>query len=152
MLFNSPEFLIFLQLAFVGYWFIFKKLQAQNLFIVFISYLFYGWWDWRFLFLIFLTTALCYGAGVYIEKEENRKRRRLICGLNIAINIAILCYFNFFAGNLKFLLEQSGYQLDWFTLDVLLPVGICLNWPKHNDYFDRFHDRIDDGIGLDSES
>lgn len=127
MLFNSFEFLIFLPLAFCGYWFIFNRLKVQNLFIVIISYLFYGWWDWRFLFLIFLTTVLCYITGIYIEKEKSRKKQKVICGLNIAINIAILCYFkyfNFFSENIRLLFEQFGYQLDWFTLDVLLPVGI----------------------------
>lgn len=127
MLFNSFEFLIFLPLVFLGYWFVFKKLRVQNLFVVVVSYLFYVWWDWRFLFLIFLTTLLCFSAGYYIDKFSDRRKRRLICGLNIAVNIAILCYFkyfNFFADNLRILLGQFGYQLDWFTLDVLLPVGI----------------------------
>ena len=48
MLFNSIEFLIFLPLVFFGYWFAFKSLRWQNLFVVAVSYLFYGWWDWRF--------------------------------------------------------------------------------------------------------
>ena len=52
MLFNSIEFLIFLPLVFFGYWFAFKSLRWQNLFVVAVSYLFYGWWDWRFLLLI----------------------------------------------------------------------------------------------------
>lgn len=86
---------------------------------------FYGWWDWRFLFLIFLTTVLSYGSGLLIERYRNRGK--LICGLNIAINIGILGffkYFNFFVDNLRLIFEQIGYPLDWFTIDVLLPVGI----------------------------
>lgn len=127
MLFNSFEFLLFLPLVFLGYWFIFKKLHWQNLFIVGVSYLFYGWWNWKFLFLIFLTTVLCYFAGLMINSADTKKAKKWICGINIAINIGILCwfkYFNFFSDNLKILFEQFGYQLDWFTLDVLLPVGI----------------------------
>lgn len=127
MLFNSFEFLIFLPLVFLGYWFIFKKLKIQNFFIVIVSYLFYGWWDWRFLFLIFFTTLACFISGYYIDYSEKRIVKRWICGINIAINISILGffkYFNFFSDNLKILFEQFGYQLDWFTLDVLLPVGI----------------------------
>lgn len=127
MLFNSFEFLIFLPLAFLGYWFVFKGLKVQNLFVFAVSYLFYGWWDWRFLFLIFLTTVLCYASGYFIGKTDTNRIRKWICGLNIATNIAILCYFkyfNFFADSLRILFSQFGYQLDWFTLDVLLPVGI----------------------------
>lgn len=127
MLFNSFEFLIYLPLVFIGYWFIFKRLQIQNIFIVAASYFFYGWWDWRFLLLILFTTLACYCSGVLIGISKQRLRRRWICGINIGINIAILCffkYFNFFSENLKILFQQFGYQLDWFTLDVLLPVGI----------------------------
>lgn len=127
MLFNSFAFLLFLPLVFCGYWFVFRRLNLQNIFIVVASYVFYGWWDWRFLLLIFLTTVLCYFSGLLIENSENRKTRRWVCGANIAINIAILCffkYFNFFSENLKMLFSQFGYHFDWFTLDVLLPVGI----------------------------
>lgn len=127
MLFNSFEFLVYLPIVFCGYWFLFKKLNIQNLFIIIVSYVFYGWWDWRFLFLIFFTSICCFTSGYLIGNIENKKRKRLICGLNIFINISILGffkYFNFFADNLKILFQQFGYPLDWFTLDVLLPVGI----------------------------
>lgn len=127
MLFNSIEFLIYLPLVFIGYWFIFKQKSIQNFFVFAASYLFYGWWDWRFLFLIFLTTATCFASGILINKAKTRKAARWACGSNIALNVAILCYFkyfNFFSENLRILFEQFGYQLDWFTLDVLLPVGI----------------------------
>ena len=127
MLFNSFAFLLFLPLVFCGYWFVFRRLNLQNIFIVVASYVFYGWWDWRFLLLIFLTTVLCYFSGLLIEVSESRKKRQWVCGTNIAINIAILCffkYFNFFSENLKILFSQFGYHFDWFTLDVLLPVGI----------------------------
>ena len=56
MLFNSYEFLIFLPIVFLLYWFVFKPLKWQNLFIVIASYTFYGWWDWRFLLLMAFTT------------------------------------------------------------------------------------------------
>lgn len=127
MLFNSFEFLFFLPVVFIGYWFVFRRLRIQNLFVVIMSYLFYGWWDWRFLFLIFLTTLLCFSAGILIESAKKRMIRRFVCGLNITLNIGLLCYFkyfNFFAENLNILFSQFGYSLDWFTIDVLLPVGI----------------------------
>ena len=57
MLFNSPEFLLFLPLVFAGYWLLGSRLRLQNLFVVAASYVFYGWWDWRFLALIVFTSA-----------------------------------------------------------------------------------------------
>lgn len=125
MLFNSFEFLIFLPIVFFIYWATKRKLSSNNLFIVIASYVFYGWWDWRFLFLIFLTTIFSFLSGTLIERY--RRYAKLICGINIFINLGILCYFkyfNFFLDNLKLIFDQIGYQLDWFTIDVLLPVGI----------------------------
>lgn len=125
MLFNSFEFLIFLPIVFLLYWFVFKGRQVQNVLVVVVSYVFYGWWSWRFLVLIFITTLLSYLSGILIERY--RDKAKWICGANIAINIGILCYYkyvNFFADNLEALINQFGYQLDWVTLDVILPVGI----------------------------
>ena len=64
MLFNSFEFMLFLPIAFLLYWFVFKPRSLQNLFLVLASYVFYGWWDWRFLFLIALTSACSYASGL----------------------------------------------------------------------------------------
>lgn len=128
MLFNSIEFLLFLPLVFAGYWFIFKPLKLQNLFIVICSYLFYGWWDWRFLILIAFTSFCSYASGILLEKQEGKRRnQKWISGANIALNLLILCifkYFNFFSANFAKLFQWFGIELDWVTLDVLLPVGI----------------------------
>lgn len=138
MLFNSIEFAIFLPIVFLIYWFVVdKNLKLQNCFIVAVSYFFYGWWDWRFLLLIFFTTAASYASGILIEKYRTRKilisssrnisTSKLIAAINVIINLIILCifkYFNFFSENLAKLFEVFGYTLDWVTLDVLLPVGI----------------------------
>lgn len=125
MLFNSFQFLIFLPIVFILYWFVFRKLHIQNILVVVTSYIFYGWWDWRFLILIFITTLFSYLSGLLIWRHRNRGK--LICAVNIIINLAILGYykyFNFFADNLQLLFSQFGYQLDWVTLDIILPVGI----------------------------
>lgn len=128
MLFNSIEFLVFLPLVFLGYWFVFKPLKWQNLFIIAVSYLFYGWWDWRFLLLIALTSFCSYLSGLYLERYEgNRKRQKWISASNITLNLLILClfkYFNFFSENLATLFQAFGLQLDFVTLNILLPVGI----------------------------
>lgn len=128
MLFNSIEFLIFLPIVFFLYWYIFKSLKYQNLFIVIVSYIFYGWWDWRFLILIALTTLLSYISGLCIEYyESNRKKQKLICTFNIIINLLILGvfkYYNFFVSNLVLLLNGLGLNINFNTLDIILPVGI----------------------------
>ena len=128
MLFNSFEFLIFLPVVFLLYWFVFKSLKRQNLFIVAVSYLFYGWWDARFLILIAFTTFCSFGSGILLEKKEgDRNLQKWISVANILLNLLILAifkYYNFFAENLTQLFLTFGLQLDWVTLDILLPVGI----------------------------
>ena len=128
MLFNSFEFLIFLPTVFLLHWFVFKPLKWQNLFIVVVSYIFYGWWDWRFLLLIAFTTAYSFYSGLAIEKHANhKKRRKWLCASSIIVNLLILGvfkYYNFFKENMELLFHTFGIQLDWVTLDILLPVGI----------------------------
>ncbi len=135
MLFNSLEFLVFLPIVFVLYWFVFQKREWQNLLIVIASYVFYGWWDWRFLFLIAFTSVCSYYSGLLIEyyrgrenEEGGMRRQRLVCASNLILNFLILGvfkYYNFFADSLAQLVwSLFHYQLDWVTLNVILPVGI----------------------------
>ena len=70
MLFNSFEFLIFLPIVFILYWFVFKPVKWQNLLIVVASYVFYGWWSWKFLILIAITTLCSFLSGLLIEKKR----------------------------------------------------------------------------------
>ena len=129
MLFNSFQFLVFLPIVFALYWFVFKGRRWQNLLIVVASYIFYGWWDWRFLGLIALTSICSFGSGMLIEHLEGKRRyQQLVSGVNIVINLLILGYFkyfNFFASNLDTLMQSAfGYHLDWVTTEIVLPVGI----------------------------
>ena len=128
MLFNSIEFLFFLPIAFLLYWFVFKSLKWQNLFIVIASYVFYGWWNWRFMILIAFTTFCSFLSGILLERfEQSRKIQKLISIGNILLNLSILCifkYYNFFRANLEILFRSFGVELDWITLEVILPVGI----------------------------
>ena len=129
MLFNSFQFLVFLPVVFVLYWFIFSERRWQNLLVVAASYLFYGWWDWRFLGLIVLTSLCSYASGLLIEHfEGKRSQQRLVSAANIVVNLLILGYFkyfNFFAENLDLLVHSmTGYHLDWVSTDIILPVGI----------------------------
>lgn len=128
VLFNSIEFLFYLPIVFLLYWFVFKPLRWQNLFVVVASYVFYGWWDWRFLVLIAITTYCSYASGLLLERSRGKRVwQRWICGGNIVLNLGILCYFkycNFFGESFVALFRSFGMQADWVTLDILLPVGI----------------------------
>ncbi len=127
MLFNSIEFAIFLPIVFLLYWFVFNKnLKLQNLFVLVASYVFYGWWDWRFLFLIAFTSLLSYVSGLLIDRyRETPKKARGVSAVNIVINLLILGvfkYYDFFAAS--FADAFLGGRSDGFLLHLILPVGI----------------------------
>jgi D-alanyl-lipoteichoic acid acyltransferase DltB (MBOAT superfamily) len=128
MLFNSVEFLFFLPIVFFLYWFVFRGRRFQNFLIVFASYVFYGWWDWRFLFLIAFTSLCSFASGLLIEHYEGRRKwQQIVSAINIVLNLLVLGvfkYFNFFVGNLDLLLGTMGWHLDWVTINIILPVGI----------------------------
>ena len=131
MLFNSFSFLFFLPIVFIFYWHVFQRnLRWQNLFVVVVSYVFYGWWDWRFLLLIVFTSLCSYGSGLLIDHcylRDDKKIAKWWAGLNIVVNLLVLGvfkYFNFFADNLQSLFACLGLLLDAPTLKVILPVGI----------------------------
>ena len=128
MLFNSIDFAVFLPIVFLLYWFACKSKKWQNLLIVIVSYVFYGWWDARFLFLIAFTSVCSYTSGTLIENYKgNKNARKLISASNITINLLILGifkYYNFFADNLIVFFAIWGIKLDILTLNIILPVGI----------------------------
>jgi len=129
MLFNSLEFLIFLPTVFCLYWFVFQKnLKVQNLLLLVSSYVFYGWWDWRFLSLIFLSTVVDYFVGLRIYGSREKKLKKSYLWISILLNLGLLCffkYFNFFIDSWIDLLGTLGYEhKSTWTLNVILPVGI----------------------------
>jgi D-alanyl-lipoteichoic acid acyltransferase DltB (MBOAT superfamily) len=128
MLFNSLEFFIFLPIVFLLYWFVFgKNLKLQNFFIVFASYVFYGWWDWRFLSLIIFSSVLDYGIGVFLSSENRPKRRRILLWISICVNIGFLGffkYYNFFVESFIASFSFFGSTISAGTLNIILPVGI----------------------------
>lgn len=120
MSFTSLQFAIFLPLVFILYWLLRKQLRWQNILVVVASYVFYGWWDWRFLLLIALTSFLSWGSGLLIAKGN---RRKLWLAGNIAVNLGILAvfkYFNFFVGSFCDLFGVTNS----IAIKVILPVGI----------------------------
>ncbi|MGB1232432.1 MAG: MBOAT family O-acyltransferase [Winogradskyella sp.] len=128
MLFNSIDFAVFLPIVFLLYWFVFNKnLKHQNTVLVAASYLFYGWWDWRFLSLILFSTVVDYSVGVLLSKEKSISKRKLLLWVSIIVNLGFLGffkYYNFFLDNFVAAFSLFGSQIQPNTLQIILPVGI----------------------------
>ena len=128
MIFNSLEFLLFLPVVFLLYWFASRKSAWQNALIVVASCVFYGWWSWKLLFLIIGVITAGYTAGCLIEKlADKQKARKGVATLFIVAILSILAtfkYFNFFAENLIALLKSLGFFPGMITVKLVLPIGI----------------------------
>jgi alginate O-acetyltransferase complex protein AlgI len=127
VLFNSFEFLLFLPIVFILYWFVlYKKLSWQNGLVLVASYFFYGWWSWKFMGLLILSTALDYAYGFWVA-SPNRKKAKLFLWLSIINNLGILGvfkYYNFFAVQFQKGFELLGLNANPVLLQVVLPIGI----------------------------
>ncbi|MCP4553254.1 MAG: MBOAT family protein [Bacteroidetes bacterium] len=128
MLFNSIDFAIFLPIVFILYWFVTdKNLKLQNLLIVAASYLFYGWWDWRFLSLILFSTIVDFTVGQKLKNEENQLTRKVLLWTSILVNLGFLGffkYYNFFLDNFITAFSFFGTEIKSNSLNIILPVGI----------------------------
>ena len=127
MQFDTYIYALFLPVVFLIYWWLRKRLTWQNAFLLAASYVFYGWWDWRFLGLILITTLTTFFTALPIGGNSRRAVRRGFVAANVVVNLGILAtfkYFNFFADVLRDLLGALGLHADWPTLNILLPVGI----------------------------
>ncbi len=128
MLFNSVEYLIFLPIVFICYWFFLQSdLRLRNLFIVAVSYFFYGYWDTRFLSLIVLSSVVDFSIGLQMGKTDDAGLRKRLLWLSLLVNLGILGffkYFNFFVGSFIDLFNTFGVSLEASTLKIILPVGI----------------------------
>ncbi|MCE2612460.1 MBOAT family protein [Flavobacteriaceae bacterium D16] len=129
MLFNSLAYFIFLPVVFCVYWLIgSKRLKAQNFFLLLASYTFYGWWDFRFLSLIFLSTLVDFVVGRKMAALENRKIKWQWLWVSILFNLSMLGffkYYNFFVDSFiaSFLSDNACTSTVW-SLNIILPVGI----------------------------
>lgn len=128
MSFVTLDFAIFLPLVFLLYWFIFNKsIHFQNLLIVIASYVFYGWWDWRFLFLMAISSLLDFGVGLGLKNENRITARKTYLWLSIIGNLGLLGYFkyyNFFIESFADAFSLFGYSVNTPSLNIILPVGI----------------------------
>ena len=125
MVFNSIVFAIFIAIFFPLYWILKGR---QRMWLCFLgSYLFYGWWDWRFLGIVMFTTILDFSLGIFIENEENPEKKSRLVLLSVISNLGFLGffkYFNFFAASLISGLDNLGVHSDWKSLNIILPIGI----------------------------
>ena len=126
MQFDTYTYALFLPLVFFIYWGLRNRLKLQNLFLLAASYVFYGWWDWRMLGLILLTTVTTWGTALMMKGNRSGGDKAWAT-VNIVLNLGILCvfkYLNFLRDSFVHLLGLFGVTPDWPTLNILLPVGI----------------------------
>ena len=128
MLFNSLEFAVFLPIVFVIYWALGSdRRNAQNVLLLVASYIFYGWWDYRFLALIAFSSLVDFIVGAQLPKSNSGFKRKFLLAISIVVNIGLLGvfkYFNFFVANFVEAFSFFGYRLNPWSLKVILPVGI----------------------------
>ncbi len=125
MLFNTPEFFLFFVVV-LGCYYVLSH-RGQNAMLLVASYVFYGWWDWRFLSLLFFSTVFDYSVGLGLQRLKAQSHRRLLLLCSIAVQLGLLGffkYYNFFAQNLATALSGLGVEVPIWTLSIVLPVGI----------------------------
>ena len=126
MTFTTLTFLLFLPLVFAVHWLLPTR-RLQNLSLLSASYVFYGWWDWRFCALMLASCLVDYTIGVQLMRTEGQRRRKLLLGLSLATNLGLLAvfkYYNFFAESFQTLSSQLGWEAGVTTLNIILPIGI----------------------------
>jgi D-alanyl-lipoteichoic acid acyltransferase DltB (MBOAT superfamily) len=143
MLFSSYVFLLFFPVIFFLYWFVFnKKLASQNILLLIASYIFYGWWSWKFIFLLLFSTLLDYAYGFGVA-SLNRPKAKFFLWLSVINNIGVLFifkYFNFFSSEVSHGLGLLGIHVEPVILNFALPVGISFYTFHGLSYvFDIYH-------------
>ncbi|MBK6344070.1 MAG: MBOAT family protein, partial [Flavobacteriales bacterium] len=127
MLFNSIDFAAFLPMVFLIHWLILRGQRARNAFLLLASYVFYGWWDPRFLSLLALSSLIDFWVSKRIGKETRTARRKALLLLSLAANLGMLGffkYYDFFVSNFESAFSLFGHPLQLRHLDIILPVGI----------------------------
>jgi len=127
MLFNSIEYLFFLPIVFVLYWYSNKRLQIQNLLLLIASYFFYALWDYRFLSLIIISSLTDFVVGLKLNQTKNASTKKLLLFASLTVNLGFLLVFkycNFFIESFSDLSTLIGFNTNYNTLNIILPVGI----------------------------
>lgn len=148
MVFNSIAFLSFFVLFFLIYWEMTKRwgVRISNLCVLAGSYFFYGWWDWRFLSLILLSSIADFLIGQKIHRTIEQDLRKKWLQLSLFINLSVLGffkYFNFFIDSISNVLWLASVDTGWSTLNIILPVGISFYTFQTMSYcIDIYHRKI----------
>lgn len=147
MLFNSLQYLLFLPLVFILYWWACgRDYKKQNILLLFASYFFYACWDWRFLFLLIFSTLLDFYTGLKMSEANRTSIKRFWFWLSVTVNLGFLGifkYYNFFADSFTHLLNHFGLKVNPGSIDVILPVGISFYTFHGLSYvIDIFRDKI----------
>lgn len=145
MLFDTPVYLLFLTAIVVVYWRLSRR--AQNVTLVVASYFFYGWWDWRFLSLIAISTVVDFYCSHAISRSTSPNRRRLLLGISVTLNLGFLGffkYFNFFIDSFAELLDVLGVQdIPKTVLYIVVPPGISFYTFQAIAYIvDVYHNKL----------
>ena len=128
MLFNSFDFAVFLPVVYILYWLIFKRnIAFRNIFLLATSYVFYGFWDWRFIPLIIISSVVDFSLGRQLAKTEDKRKRKIFLILSLVVNLGILGffkYYNFFVDSFISTFTLFGKPFNYTPLHIILPVGI----------------------------
>lgn len=127
MLFPTLDFAVFFFVVFTASWLLIDRANGRKLLLLAASYVFYGWWDWRFLALLAGSSLLNYAAGLAVSRLNSDSAKRWVVGLAVVANLGVLAffkYFDFFLANLTPMLESVGLERDALFLEIILPVGI----------------------------
>ena len=127
MLFNSLDFAIFFPIVIFLYWIVSKKIVLRNILLLVASYVFYAWWDWRFLFLIIFSSFIDYIVGLKLHQTEDKNKRKRLLIISLFFNLGFLFFFkytNFFIDSFVDSFRLFGKTLNVNTLNIILPVGI----------------------------
>jgi len=123
--FNSSEFFYFLPIVLIFYYILAHR--AQNIWLLFASCFFYGWWDWRFLILLFISTVANYSAALFIYNKTEDKKRKFALYIGIIVSLGLLGtfkYFNFFIDSFITMGSTVGVNLDTPVMRLIPPAGI----------------------------
>ncbi len=127
MLFDSSAFLIFFAIFLLGYHFVRSRVFLRNLWLIAASFVFYGWWDPRFLLLLIFTATVDFGVAMLVEDAKSLRQRKLYLVASLVSNLTVLGffkYFNFFIQSFQDLANSIGWHVEPTTLSIVLPVGI----------------------------
>ena len=125
MLFNSLDFLIFLAVVLLATWA--AGLRLRNWILLVASFIFYGWWEWRYVFLLLFNCVVAYGSALGIASANTPQRRKSWCAAGVTICLGLLAYFKyrgFFLENVTAVLASMGLASASGTMAIVLPVGI----------------------------